>query len=301
MRNSRSLIRLADNPFGDEEMAPPGGDLGGDLGDGMGGGMDEDPFGEEGEDEMGGGGMYEMRKGRRVRGPRMKLSASDTLRLSNIEKAVADLAETVASLAQSTSFVGKAVLSRLRKDWDEDKDDDDEKEDKAKVGKAKVRKADYESDTGVGGTKDVGDDRTAEEETKNETGITEGELTNARVRKDDAASSFGEKDDDMPGNKEAGIDEKDKGPEDYLIQGGAGDGPGPTSLSNAFRADLDKAVASVLASHGVIRKAQAPRTGTGAQVRGKDDEAVFADFKAMSFSDLNKIRGELGLLPRGLI
>jgi hypothetical protein len=296
MRKSRSLIRLADNPFGDEELAPPGAEdeLGGD----MGGGMPEDPFAEDGEDEMGEDSMYQMRKGRKLRGPRVKLSLEQ--RQANLEKGVADLAETVASLAKSTSFLGKAVLARLQKE--EDEDEDDAKEDKARVrkGTAKVRKADYESDTGVGATKDVGDDRTSQEETENETGITEGELTLGRVRKDDAAGNFGEKDEDMPGNAPAGIDEKDKSPEDYLLQGGPGDGPGP-QVSAAFKADLEKAIAGVYSSHGILRKAQGPRTGTGSGAAAQGDEAAFARIKDLSFKQLNQMRTDLGLLPNGLI
>jgi hypothetical protein len=240
--------------------------------------------------------MYSMRKGRRVSGPRVKLSIDK--RMTSIENAIIDLAETVSSLAQSNSVVGKAVLARLRK---EDEDDEDEKEDKAKVGKARIRKEDYESETGIGGTKDAGDDRTSEDETKNDLGITEGDLTKGRrLAKDDAASSFGEKDDDMPGNKPAGIDEKDKGPGDYLIQGDSSDGPGPT-VSAAFKADLDKAVSDVYARHGIIMKAQGPRTGTGGTERNVDVDGLFAKARDMSFRELNRKRVEVGDLPDGLI
>jgi hypothetical protein len=298
MRKSRSLIRLADNPFGDEELAPPEAEAEDEFGGGMGGGVDEDPFGEEGQDEMGEDSMYQMRKGRKLRGPRVKLSVDG--RISNLEKGVADLAETVASLAKSTTFLGKAVIARLQKEDDED--EDDAKEDKAKVrkGVAKVRKADYASDTGVGATKDVGDDRTSQEETENETGITEGELTLGQVRKDDAAGNFGEKDEDMPGNAPAGIDEKDKSPDDYLLQGGPGDGPGP-QVSAAVKAELEKAVNAVYARHGILRKAQGPRPGTGSGAAAQGDEAAFTKIKDLSFRQINQMRTELGLLPNGLI
>jgi hypothetical protein len=297
MRKSRSLIRLADNPFGDEELAPPEAGAEDEFGEDLGGGMPEDPFAEGGEDEMGEDSMYQMRKGRKLRGPRVKLSLEQ--RQANLEKGVADLAETVASLAKSTSFLGKAVLARLEKD--EDDDEDDAKEDKAKVrkGVAKVRKQ-YESDTGVGATKDVGDDRTSQEETENETGITEGELTLGQVRKDDAAGNFGEKDDDMPGNAPADIDEKDKSPEDYLLQGDPGDGPGP-QVSAAVKAELEKAVSAVYARHGIIRKAQGPRTGTGSGTAAQGDEAAFSKIKSLSFKQINQMRTDLGLLPNGLI
>jgi hypothetical protein len=290
MKKGRSLIRLSDNPYGGDEdpLDPTGGELGGDDEE------EEAPFGEEApeEDEM--SGMYSMRKGRRVSGPRVKLSLEKLdNRMTGIERAVVDLAETVSSLAQSNSVVGKAVLARLRKD--DEKDEEDEKEDKASLRK------DYASDTGIGDTKDVGDDRTSEEETKNEVGITEGDLTkNRRLAKDDAASSFGEKDDDMPGNKPAGIDEKDKSPEDYLLQGGASDGPGPT-VSAALKADLAKAAAAVYARHGIVMKASGPRPGTGGSEPTTDVDDLFARARNMSFRELNRKRVEVGDLPDGLI
>ena len=284
MSKRRSLIRLSDNPYGDEdELAPPSDELGGDE-------EEEAPFGEEPEDDM--SGMYSMRKGRKVSGPRLKLSTEQ--RLSGIENAMVSLAETVASLAQSSSTVGKAVLARLQKDDDEDEDDE------SKTDKRRVRKQ-YESDTGIGDTKDVGDDRTAEDETKNDLGITEGDLTKGRrLAKDDAAGNFGEKDDDIPGNKVAGIDEKDKGPEDYLLQGDSSDGPGPT-VSNAVRAEIDKAVSEVYARHGIVMKAQGPRTGTGSSSPTLDVDGLFAAARGMSFQELNRKRVEIGELPAGLI
>jgi hypothetical protein len=303
MSSRRSLIRLSDNPYGDEdELAPQGADDMGMGGGGDEGGEDEQPFGEEPEeDEM--SGMYSMQKGRRVSGPRVKLSLSERTLFNGqrrIENAIVDLAESVASLAKSNSTV---VKSLLRKEEDED-EEKDEKEDKARVGKARVRKEDYESETGIGGTKDAGEDRTSEDETKNELGITEGDLTKGRkLAKDDAASSFGEKDDDIPGNREAGVDEKDKSPEDILIQGDSSAGPGPTSVSNSaqLQNELNKAVAAVYARHGLVMKAQGARIGTG----GVGNEPSMADMseraRALSFKELNRKRVELGDLPDGLI
>lgn len=282
MSKRSPLIRLADNPFAEDELgdelAPPE-----EL-------PEEELPPEEDDLEMG---MY---KGRRVSGPRTKMAAS-AVRLARIERAVADQSETVASLARSVSILGKAVLATLRK---EDEDEDEDKEDKS-VRKGKVGKQ-YESETDIGGTKDVGEDRTADDETMNapglqdECGATE---LKARVAKDDASGNFGEKDEDIPGNRPAGIDEKDKSPEEYLIQGDTSAGTGP--VSKAVTAELDKAIAGVLAQHGIVRKAAGPRPGTGSPEPTVEVDALFERARGMTFRELNAWRAQVGDISAGVI
>lgn len=256
---------------------------------------DELPYEEEPEDEAG---MY---KGRRVSGPRTKLASAG--QVGRIEAAVVELAENQAAMARSIAGLAKAFLRK------EDEDEEDEKEDKAlrkgQVAKRQVRKQTESDFTPYGGLEDEGDPESQdpEESTMNEPGLQDPkgatELANARkaLRKDDASSNFGEKDGDIPGNRPADIDEKDKPAEEYLIQGDAGDGPGP--VSKALRAELDKAFDQVLAKHGIVKKAVGPAPGNSQVETGAepDLDVLFDRARGMSFSELNAVRAASGDLP----
>lgn len=276
----KSLIRLADNPFEEEELP-----------------IEEEP---EVEDDLEAG-MYSMAKGRRMRGPRVKLSANDVnATLASVEKALADNAEITATLAGAVSKLGKGVVALLSKEDEDDDDKDDSKKDKARASKQ------FESDTSIGGDKSEGEDRgRVDDETMNDPGLQDPkgatEMKGGKVAKDDAASSFGEKDDDMPGNRELSPDDKDKDAGEILVQGDAGDGPG-TQVSAALKADLDQAVSSVFAKHGIIKKAAGPMTGSGSPEGNVPDvDSLFAQARNMSFKELNDMRVQAGELSGGLI
>ena len=268
------------------------------------------------EEELEGGGMYRAKvsRGRKVSGPRTKLASAG--QVNRIERAIVDLADTQTSLAKSVATLAKAVINR-----NDDDEDDDGKEDKAsktaKAKKAQTSKAtskkskksqDMRSDfQPYGDTEDEGDPESQdpEESTMNEPGLQDPkgatELKNSGVKKDDASGNFGEKYNDIPGNREAGIDEKDKPTAEYLIQGGPGDGPGP--VSKAVKSEIDEAVSGVLAKHGIIRKSRGPAPGNSQVETGTSVEidGVFKQARDMSFRQLNKIREESGLIQRSLV
>ncbi len=268
--------------------------------------MLEDPMGGPGEEEMyedpaelEQGSMYrsQVRRGKRVAGPKTKLMASEAT-LNRMESAVVELAENQASMARSIAGLAKAVLSKA----DGEDDEKDSKEDKDATSEFQP----------YGGTKDDGspESKNSEESTQNEAGLQDPKGTSevgkartsgAQTNKDDASGNFGEKDNDISGNRQADVDEKDKPAEEYLIQGGPGDGVGP--VSKAVQTELDSAVSSVLAKHGIIKKAVGPAPGnatveTGAQPNMDD---LFDQARGLSFSELNNIRVASGELPRTLI
>lgn len=269
---------------------------------------EEEPMGYEPEEVEGGMYRAQVTRGRRVSGPKTKLMASQSMR--RMESAVVELAENQASMARSIAGLAKAVLTK----GDDSDDEDEGKEDKALrkgsgTHKAQARKG---ADVGsgfqpYGEGSDEGDpeSQTSEESTMNEPGLQDpkGKSTVGKggVKKDDASGNFGEKDSDVPGNREAGIDEKDKPAEEYLIQGGPGAGTGP--VGKAVTEDLNKAVAGVLAEHGLIKKAVAPAPGNSAIETGEQPnmDDLFDQARGMSFGELNRIRVESGELPRTLI
>lgn len=252
------------------------------------------------------GGMYRARmsRGRAVSGPRTKLASQG--QVGRIEAAVVELAENQASMARSIAGLAKAVISR-KDDEDEDDDKEDKSVKKSRTAKARATKGNVESAfKPYGDGHDEGDPESQdpEESTMNEPGLQDpkgSKEVKGKVAKDDASGNFGEKDDTVPGNREAGVDEKDKPAEEYLIQGDAGDGPGP--VSKAVQAELDAAVSTVLAKHGIVKKAVGPAPGNSAVETGEqpDMDGLFDTARAMSFSDLNRIRVESGELPRTLI
>ena len=170
--------------------------------------MLEDPMGGPGEEEMyedpaelEQGSMYrsQVRRGKRVAGPKTKLMASEAT-LDRMESAVVELAENQASMARSIAGLAKAVLSKA----DDDDDDDDSKEDKSRTA-SKDAGSEFQP---YGGTKDDGspESKNSEESTQNEAGLQDPKGTtevgkSRAVRKDDASGNYGEKDNDVPGNR----------------------------------------------------------------------------------------------------
>ncbi len=114
-----------------------------------------------------------------------------------------------------------------------------------------------------------------------------------KIKKDDTATTFGEKDSDTPGNR--AYDQKDPGGrEATLIGGEAGDGPGPAESV------IKRAVDARLAQLGLILKSDGPGIGT----RGGDPVDVAELNKRvgnMSFQEINRLRAELGELPAGVL
>lgn len=255
-------------------------------------------------------------KGRRVSGPRTKLAAE--VRLESLEKAVIDLAESVAIVAKAIVKNEDDMMASPPVEDDEMSDEDAD----APIDLADDFDGDF---TPYGDETDAGSAANEGEDTENELGIHDGDLTKAlrkaavatgrtaskaRVRKDDAASSFGEKDDDITGNRPLDSDNKGRPAEDYLIQGDSGDGPGPVN-----KALLNKAVRDELARMGIVRKARSPRPADS-QIGKADDEvaytlpdgtvlkgwdAVRERARGMSFQELNRMRIALGDMPAGIL
>jgi hypothetical protein len=285
MTRRNSLIRLADNPYAEEdEMGMPSpGDLGGEE--------EEDPM-----DDLDMGGMDPMAKGRRLHGPRVKLSLEDVgSMVQRLYKSSAQQTEILASLASSMGIIGKAISARLEKD---DEDDKDDKEDKA-VRKARVGKQ-FESDTAVGGAVSEAAERgRADDETMNDPGLQDpagATEMKGKVAKDDAAGNFGEKDDDIPGNRSLSPDDKDKDAGEILIQGDASDGPG-AQVNAAFDVIFD----NYMLRKGLIRKSAGPMIGVGGAPPAPDMDELNKRARGMSFQDLNRLRVQVGELSGGLI
>lgn len=277
-RKPSGLIKLAENPDDEEYF---------DDDDGYG---DGDELGDDGGDAEGEMEDTEM-KGRRVVGPRTKLASAD--RLGRIENSVSSLAKAVNAIAR----VQKAIIE---KDMDEDdvdgldgyEDDDDDDDD----------------GDGGGGDESRLDMNRNVKKAKMKKAKTKASST---VAKDDAASSFGEKDDDTPGNRP--FDQTGVGDDDTVIQGGPGAGPGPISKSreayvtrNEMRSMIRNAVRESLGAAGLtaIHKADGPMIDGPSSKIDKSAEPVdlsdlFVQMKDRSFKQINSIREEIGDLPRG--
>ncbi len=269
--------------------------------------------------------MNTVSKGRKVTGPRTKLAA--TVRLANLEEAVVSLADSMAIMAKAYLRKEDDMMATPPvKEDDESGFDDgaDEpgggEEDELEPPMDLMSMADdFDSDFDpYGGTEDDGGSYREGEDTENELGIHNGDLTKAirraagavrplnrarvnraRVNKDDAASSFGEKDEDIPGNRPNVPDDKGKPAEQYLIQGSGGDGPGPVSKA------LRKAVRAELVGMGLIKKATSPRIGGGDSQVNRGAEPSYNKLveqgAKLSFAELNRKRVEIGDLPSGIL
>lgn len=181
---------------------------------------------------------------------------------------------SVAALAKSVHALARVQKAMLEKgDDDEDEDDEDGKEDKGAPAKAVA----------------------------------------STVSKDDAASSFGEKDSDVPGNRP--YDQTSPGESDTIIQGGPAAGPGPVSKSRdggitpkQLQRMINNSVRDAMESMGVasiVHKSDGPGVGTSSQI-GKADADIdigdlFTQLKGRSFREINALRVQMGDLPASVL
>lgn len=119
------------------------------------------------------------------------------------------------------------------------------------------------------------------------------------LRKDDEATSFGEKDDDIPGNRP--VDQTDRPEDQYILQGGSGAGPGPVSKA-AFQRAVSAEVQKHLANAGLLRKSDGPGVGGDSMLKKSfkpvDVDGLKTDMSRRSFSEIAKFREEVGDLGR---
>ena len=138
----------------------------------------------------------------------------------------------------------------------------------------------------------------------------------AQINKDDAASSFGEKDSNTPGNRP--YDQTSHTETETVLNDAPSSGPGPISKSVTMtRAELsaviNKAVNTALrasktatASSTIAKSAGPGINGAASSMDSKVDKSV--EYKSLvktasglSFSELNRKRAELGELPTGIL
>lgn len=267
-----------------------------------------------------------VQKGRQVSGPRTKLAAQQApLTKADgvaIVRLMQDTQRATLSLARSVQILAKGRISNETMYQDDDMMAVPPVEDEQGMDGMDAQPQglpeeqpqdlmsmaeDFDSDFDpYGDTQDAGGEYREGEDTEQELGIHSGDLTKAargrtvsraRVRKDDAASSFGEKDEDIKGNRANVPDDKGKPAEEYLIQGDSGDGPG--MVSNAL---IRKTIHSELARMGIVRKAAPGGAHVPASVVNKaeaDEWALFEQLKSRSFHDIAQLRTEVGDLPAG--
>ena len=205
-------------------------------------------------------------KGIPVKGPRTKLSTgSYDDDIEIIKNSVAALAKSVSALAR----VQRAMLEKA--DLDDDDDDVDEED----------------MEEGAGGHELVDEDE------------------GAPLSKDDEASTFGEKDRDVPGNRP--FDPRNVGDDDTVIQGGPSAGPGPVMKSTVtltpkqLQAMINRSVREALESarSSTIHKSNGPRIPGSSKIGSPEPQLdqVFSQLKQRSFREINRLRTELGDLP----
>lgn len=280
----RSMIQLAENPGMDErdEFGGPGADESAGQND------FDDLDVQDPDDNMGIG--EAAFKGRRVSGPRTKLNNSLEVRQSRLEKGLADIASAV-------SFLAKAQKAQLSKHDD---------------------MGDMGNDTGMGGYDEEEDPMDLPPENEDDQNRLDLRMARkARLRKDDSTGgSFGEKDSNVPGNRQ--FDETDMGEDDTVIQGGPGAGLGPVSKSSgklSLDARIAKAVSRGIAGYesrlnkGVITGAvgmvaDTPGIGSGSSQLDKSvlsDVEMSRKMRGKSFAEINRFRVEIGDLSSGPI
>ena len=258
-------------------------------------------------------------KGRKVSGPRMKLS--DQERFDRLERSVGTISRAVRTMAKGMykmppdEGMGGGGMGGMEDDYEEDADPmavddiDMEDEDELELGDDYYG-SDFDPYGGEEDKPERGEDDTLQDQPEDIPGISargnavgKAKSSKSKVAKDDAASSYGEKDSDIPGNRPADMDKKDKDAGEYLIQGGPGDGPGP--VSKATVRAISQIVRSELRRAGTLRKAETP--GVGARDSKVDKaEAVDVDqlqnqMRGRSFQEINRFRVEIGDLPAGIL
>jgi hypothetical protein len=264
------------------------------------------------EEEKEGKMVNNISKGRTVRGPRTKLSMAE--RIDRMERNQVSIAKALRTIAKG--LYGAAddddehePMDEPMDDYDEDEDPmaiddiDDDDEDELSLDDDEYLGSDFAP---YGGEKTKGErpaDDTEQDEPEDVPGVSwEGDLTKtrkrrvgkAKVSKDDSSSNFGEKDDDIPGNRQLVPDKKNKDAGEYLIQGGSGDGQSAFSkaqlqaIANIFRSELRRA--------SMVRKAEAPGVGTRDSKieKGVDQDRMFDELKKRSFKEINALRVEIG-------
>lgn len=290
---------------------------------------DEDSmdYSEEAEDSM----DDELDKGKKVSGPRTKLSNSNDL--ATLANTVGNLAKGVRAIAQSQAVILKHM----------------EMADPAMGGGMPPQKPQMPPQDDFGGGADPmgggGDDFGAEDELggpddldldmmggnfnpygdEMEDPMRGGDVTQqvaypygmakaiagaviAALKKDDSSSNFGEKDSDIVGNRPLNPDDKDKSADQVLIQGGSGAGPGP--VSKAFVNAVTKAVAAELAKTSkVSRSTTSPRIDDSTSQIAKAVDTSTEDVDSMikkaastlSFQDIARWRIQEGDLSAGIL
>lgn len=175
-------------------------------------------------------------------------------------------------LQASQSIIAQGLLALLTK---ADDDDDDEEE----------------------------DDKDDEKDSKEDKARVRQPASSTRLNKDDAASSFGEKDDDTPGNRP--FDPTNTKETDTMIQEGPGAGPGPVNkgvytltgtqlqemMDTAVRKSQESkvALASTAPNPGSVSTAAAAMSG---QLNNGDEDVSWTDpeVRKMSFAELERLR-----------
>lgn len=285
-----SLIRLAENPI---EKA-------------------EDNMDYENEDEM----DEKEDKGRSVHGPRTKLASMD-----DVTEGIANLTKAVQLLAKSQ----ETVLSKLYNDFPPPQHGGGGAPPQQQQQQPAPPMKDPHDPMagGFGGEDDLdldaefhggafapygqeeqapmrGQDVTMQQVPMDVAG--RGTLANALVAKDDAASSFGEKDSDIPGNRRLDPDNKDQSASQWLIQGGESDGPG---VNKALVKAIQQIVRSEISNSRVSKSSQSP-LNVPSQVNKSaepaiDTKALMKDFSKLSFREIARARVDAGDLPAGIL
>lgn len=269
----KSLLRLAENEEYDDEDR-------------------EEDDNDSADDEM----DDSVDKGKAVKGPRTKLSASED-RLAKTEEGIETLAQAVGILIKSNRHLintNSKILKHMETmaeapeeempegdgDWDDMPQEPTHKEMSLAVQKGK---------------------KPASQVAKSSSGRT--------LAKDDAASSFGEKDSDTPGNRP--FDPTDTEESDTIIQDGPSAGPGPVSksLDDKISAIVGRELAKAFKENSTVMKAVAPGVagsssseaamGSELSLSMPEYTELFGKARGASFHELNRLRAELGEIPVG--
>lgn len=275
----------------------------------------------------------DVTKGREVHGPRTKLASED--RLSSLEHGLSEMQKSMQTLAG-----GMALILKSNRLLAKHMDAYDGADDAMGQGGAAPMRDDRFGGGGAGGMGAGGmGDGDADDEFLDDLDNADGGMGMAQppmnmgqppafkgrrgrsrraLNKDDAASSFGEQDDDTPGNRP--FDPTDTEEKDTVIQGGAGAGPGPVSKSLP-RMDartqrlIDAAVAKALEAQrredSTVLKSTAPSpngsSSSAEAAMGSTTNKGFYDvdptdpkITGKSFGELNRLRADLGLFSNGV-
>lgn len=289
---SNSLIKLAENPLkkaDDDSM---------DYQD------EEEPSMDE-----------QINNGRKVSGPRTKLSNAAEERFSRIENSISELAKSMGELARSNSAMLKGFGGGGGFPPPAQEEPMPPMEDEFGGDMGGAPEMGGGDEFGGGDDLDLGagdmfggefDPYGGEQQAQMRGGDVTMQLRpdqmvrNARLAKDDSSSNFGEKDSDIPGNRKLDPDNKDKSADEVLIQGGEGAG---ASVNKAFA----KAVAQELYS---LNKSRVAKSSNSPDVANSqiskaqapvDSGELMQSAVKLSFAELNRKRVEIGDLADGIL